>query len=65
MTEEIFRVKAKANFRTRAEAKLFIADVKAYLDPKVQAGKAFGCDVECDANERYRKDLKVAEVAPI
>ena len=62
MTKEIFRVKVKANFRTRIEARAFITDVKAYLDPKVKAGKAFGCDVECDASERYRKDIKTAEV---
>jgi len=65
MAKEIFRVKVKANFRTRAEAKLFIADVKAYLDPKVEAEKAFGCDVECDASERYRKDIKTAEAHPL
>ncbi|GAH53597.1 unnamed protein product, partial [marine sediment metagenome] len=50
----------KENFRTRVEAKAFIADVKAYLDPKVKAGKAFGCDIECEASERYRKDIKTA-----
>ena len=65
MTQEIFRVKVKANFRSRIEAKAFIADVKSYLDPKVKAELAFGCDVECDASERYRKDIKVAEVLPI
>ena len=62
MAQEIYRVKVKANFRTRAEAKAFLADVKAYLDPKVKAELAFGCDVECDASERYRKDLKKQEV---
>ena len=61
MTQEIFRVNVKANFRTRAEAKAFITTVKAYLDPKVQTEIAFGCDVECDTSERYRKDLKKVE----
>ena len=61
MTSEIFRISVKANFRTRVEAKAFIADVKSYLDPKVKEGKAFGCDVACEANERYRKDIKTAE----
>ena len=61
MTQEIFRVNVKANFRTRANAVAFINTAKTYLESQVQAGKAFGCDVECEASERYRKDLKVHE----
>lgn len=58
---EIFRTAVKANFRTREDAAAFINTVKAYLDPKVQEEKAFGCDVECESEEKYRKDLKIAE----
>ena len=61
MTQEIFRVNVKANFRTREEAVAFVNTAKNYLMSQVQAGKAFGCDVECEASERYRKDLKVHE----
>ena len=61
MTQEIYRIVIKANFRTRVEAVAFIDDVKAYLNPKVTAEKAFGCDVECEASERYRKDIKKAK----
>lgn len=61
MTQEIFRVNVKANFRTRTEAVAFINTAKNYLKSQVYAGKAFGCDVECEASERYRKDLKKAE----
>lgn len=64
MTEEIFRVNVKANFRIRADAVDFISTAKTYLAAQVHAGKAFGCDVECEASERYRKDLKVAEATP-
>ena len=62
MTQEIFRVHVKANFRTRTDAAAFINTAKTYLDSMVQAGTAFGCDVECEASERYRKDLKIPEV---
>ena len=62
MTQELFRVNVKANFRTRADAVSFINTAKTYLKSQVDAGKAFGCDVECEASERYRKDLKKPEV---
>jgi len=58
MAQEIYRIAVKANFRSRTEAAAFIASVKTYFDPKVKAEIAFGCSVECEANERYRKDLK-------
>ena len=61
MTQEIFRVNVKANFRTRVDAAAFINMAKKYLESMVQAGTAFGCDVECEASERYRKDLKKQE----
>lgn len=64
MTQEIFRVHVKANFRTRTEAVSFINTAKKYLATQVQAGKAFDCDVECEASERYRKDLKLPEALP-
>ena len=62
MTQEIFRVKVKANFRTRTDAVSFINTAKTYLASQVQAEKAFGCDVECEASERYRKDLNTPQV---
>ena len=64
MTQEIFRVNVKANFRTRIDAVSFINTAKNYLKSQVEAEKAFGCDVECEASERYRKDLKNAEAVP-
>ena len=63
---EIFRISAKANFRDRAEAVAFIAVVNEYLDPKAKAEIAFGCDIDCEASEKYRKDIKaVAEIAEL
>lgn len=61
MSQEIFRAVVKANFRDRAEAQAFVETVETYLDPKVKSEIAFGCSVEYEASERYRKDLKAAE----